>query len=1318
MKIFYVKAFCKILMILLFSAFCQNIKANNRVASIKKLILTDARFKISDTAKHISKKSNANFKGLNTVNLPPEDGVDDDIVARHEQEVKRTKDPSLNTVPVERLIQARKIKDQLLIQQTSTVKSLSSTNTISSIGWTERGPNNVGGRTRALLFDLNDQANGYKKVFAGGVGGGLWYTTDITAPSAIWHKINDFFESIAVSCIAQNPVNPQEIYAGTGEGWFNGDAIQGLGVWKSSDGGITWNRLTSTSTFTSTNSILVDKNGSVYVAGVGLGIQKSSDGGTTWNKVIASPGDGADLQLAANGDVYASTGVFSTGNIFMSDFSVNGANTGNTGTWTNITPETTGAITPATQSWLRIKLACAPSNSNIVYALFEGGNSYGLTSIQQYNKGTNTWTVKAVPPGSSFSNGQAWYSIAAAVDPNNANNLFAGSLDAVKSTDGGATWAPITQWYTGEIGGLSASQYVHADHHAYVFSPGSSGRLLMGTDGGIFYTPNADATGGTLPAFTAQNSGYNVTQFYSVALHPTNNNYALAGAQDNGTQQFNAIGLNNTTEVTDGDGADAFIDQLNGNIQITSYVYNNHWISLDNGASFTQLFFGYTGSFINPSDYDSNQKNLYSGYGPNQYFRWNNVASISSPSTSVVTVAGFNSGNITSVTMSPITSNRVYFGLDNGTVAVVNNANVGTNNASVILNPNPAFNNISVSSVAIDPASENHILVSYFNYGVVSLFETKNATAATPIWTPVEGNLPDMPVRWVMFYPGDATKALIATELGVWTTDALNGNSTSWAPSNSGLANVEVDMLTYRASDHTLAAATHGRGVFTTILPVGLLPAISYSSPHIYPTGAAIAALTPTSSSVAAPGYNNSPVTTGSGFINPYDVAVDVSGNLFVADYGNSAVKKIPAGGGAPVIIGSGFSNPKGVAVDAAGNVYVADAGNHAVKMIPVGGGSPVTLGSGFNQPYGLAVDAAGNVYVADYGHNAIKKIPVGSNVPVIIGSGFSNPLGVAVDAAGNVFVADYGNNAVKKIPVGGGAPVTLGSGFNKPFDVSVDVAGNVYVTNSGNNTVQEIPVGGGSPVTLGSGFSKPFGIAVDGAGNVFVADYLNSLVKKIIPVGGYYISMALPAGLTFNNTTGVINGTPTIVSPATNYTITAYNTSGSGTATVNIKTIVTTNIATLSSLMPSKGTLNPVFAAGTTSYTAIVPNATSSITLTPTAGDANATIKINGATVASGTASASLPLVAGNNTLTTVVTASDATTTNTYTLTLTRAAAGLSTNALLTSLKLSPASTFVTVSGPDYKDYTTSVPNSETSLQVIAAASDANATIKVRPLR
>jgi streptogramin lyase len=330
---------------------------------------------------------------------------------------------------------------------------------------------------------------------------------------------------------------------------------------------------------------------------------------------------------------------------------------------------------------------------------------------------------------------------------------------------------------------------------------------------------------------------------------------------------------------------------------------------------------------------------------------------------------------------------------------------------------------------------------------------------------------------------------------------------------------------------------------------------ISYASPQTYLVGTAIPALTPTTiGGVTAPAYSGSVITLGSGFSTPTGVAVDVSGNVYIADAGNNLIKKIPVGGGAPVAIGSGFSHPEGVAVDASGNVYVADYNNNAVKEIPVAGGSPVTLGSGFVTPTGVAVDAAGNVYVADYGNNAVKEIPQGIGAPVTLGSGFSSPTGVAVDGAGNIYVADYGNRLVKEIPAGSTTPVTLGSGFSTPFGLTVDAAGNVFVADFGGGAVKEIAAGSTTPVSIGPAFGGPTGVATDEAGNVYVADFSASLIKEIKPIGGYYIGPLLPAGVAFSNATGAISGTPTVGSPATNYTVTAYNGSGNNSTTVSIK--------------------------------------------------------------------------------------------------------------------------------------------------------------------
>ena len=315
---------------------------------------------------------------------------------------------------------------------------------------------------------------------------------------------------------------------------------------------------------------------------------------------------------------------------------------------------------------------------------------------------------------------------------------------------------------------------------------------------------------------------------------------------------------------------------------------------------------------------------------------------------------------------------------------------------------------------------------------------------------------------------------------------------------------------------------------------------------------AALCLVAAASSLPAQTGVSGATVPVGSGFSHPSGVAVDRSGNLFVADTLNSAIKEIVAGsnGNAPGIIsststvntvGSGFGGPFGVAVDGKGNVFVADDGNDTVYEIVAGSnGNAAGMVSSTSTvitiaprgeivgPGGVAVDSRGDVYVTSAnGDTPVYELVAGSNgnppgtvsptsQVVSVGSSFAAPFGVAVDSQGDVFVADSFNNVVDEVVAGtnGNAPgmvsstsqvVPVGSGFNSPLGVAVDGSGNVFVGDQGNVAVKEIVAVNGAVssssqvVQLGSGFNTPDGVAVDGSGNVFVGDYGASAAYEIV---------------------------------------------------------------------------------------------------------------------------------------------------------------------------------------------------------------------------
>ncbi|MEO0728376.1 MAG: 3-coathanger stack domain-containing protein, partial [Bacteroidota bacterium] len=700
------------------------------------------------------------------------------IADRFDQDFQMMVDPELGTIPYDRMINAMKIaerKRQDLLQKSG----------ILPIYWEERGPNNVGGRTRAILIDANDPTG--RTIWAGSVSGGLWRTTNIDAGAVNWTPINDLFQNLAISSIVQDPTNSNLMYFGTGECWGNVDAVGGLGVWASSNGGATWQQLPPMQAFSSpcVNKLIFDPDGTLYActtAGL-LRYAPSDDSWDTVNIIGAASNWIADMEIAANGDYYVAT--LGDG-IYRWDSA--------TATWAGVP---TGL---PTNGFRRIELACAPSAAGTVYAIYADTRDMMSGQCHSIYRTTNSgdmWNQRTCP--ANFGS-QAWYDLILAVDPNDATRLWAGGVGISISDDGGGSWDGL--------GGI------HPDHHAILYYPGSSDQILFGNDGGVYKSYDGAAAA---PSFSDKNLTYNVTQFYAMALHPdAGSNYMLGGTQDNATPKFQNPGINNTSCVLCCcDGGWAFIDRDDPSIQIGSTQNGSFNLSTDGGNTFpTNIVAGDNNRiFITPAEYDDDANVLYYSDLPGWLARVTDISGTNSASRDTIPALG--GRTITALQESPTVNNRMYFGTSNGSLFQVDNAHISGGTTFTNLNaPGGGW----MSSIAVDAGDEAHILITMSNFGIVSIWETYNAddgTSAT--WTAVEGDLPDMPVRWALFHPFDSDQALVATELGVWSTDDLSGANTEWFPTNSfGLANVRVDQLQHRTSDNLISAATHGRGIYTS----------------------------------------------------------------------------------------------------------------------------------------------------------------------------------------------------------------------------------------------------------------------------------------------------------------------------------------------------------------------------------------------------------------------------------------------------------------------------------------------------------------------
>ncbi len=711
--------------------------------------------------------------------------------------------------------------------------------------WTSLGPGNVGGRTRALVIDPVDPST----MYAAGVAGGVWKTTDA---GASWRALDDLMPNLAVAALALDPANRSVLYAGTGEGFFNGDSVRGAGIFRSTDAGASWSRLDGTGKgdFFYVNDLAVSPRDSQRLyAATRTGVWRSFNAGASWSRVLDPKVNGGCLDLALRTDGGAEALLAACGTLQKTAAVWLNPNADQGGGWKKVLSE---------PGMGRTTLAIAPSRQDVVYALAASnvggpGGSYqnGLHGVFRSADGGATWTaqVRNSSPErlntlllsnpvygfaescfgdpNAFYN-QGWYDNVIAVDPVNPDRVWAGGVDLFRSDDAGASWGLASYWW----GEASSSSFVHADQHTLVFHPRYDGAavktLYAGNDGGIFRTTDAlaptvkspsgvcDPKEGKVP-WERLNNGYTVTQFYTGTAYPDGTRY-LGGTQDNGTIRGGQGNANAWETIYGGDGGSVAVDPRNTNVLYVTYIRLSIAKSTNGGGTFREATSGIQEPsdnflFISPFAMDpSDPDRLWAG--GYSLWRTDNAAGFWQKASAKLTGK---QPSVSAIAVSPADSNRVLAGTREGLIAGTTAASAaGGSTKWKSAKPRTGW----VSSLAFDPQNGNVAYATYSTFGGKHVWKTVDGGKS---WKGLDGTgagrLPDIPVHSLAVDPADSRRLYLGTDLGIFVS--ADGGAT-WEVENSGFANVVTESLSIvpgPEGTRTLFAFTHGRGAWKVTLP-------------------------------------------------------------------------------------------------------------------------------------------------------------------------------------------------------------------------------------------------------------------------------------------------------------------------------------------------------------------------------------------------------------------------------------------------------------------------------------------------------------------
>ena len=670
--------------------------------------------------------------------------------------------------------------------------------------WEFAGPTNVGGRITDIEIP-NDQAETY---YVGTASGGVFKTTD---GGSNWLPIFDDQEILSIGDIEISENNTETIWVGTGEVNAGGGSLayDGNGVFKSTNAGITW-QSKGLPNVGSISKIVIDPDNddAVFVSAMGplfrndtnRGVYKSVDGGDTWEqKLFVSDSTGIiDMAIhPTNGDIiYAA----SWERIRRPQYRHYGGETSRLyrsldggDTWI----EMTNGLPSLPSEKGRISIAISQSNPEVLFSRYADATG-NIQGVYKTVDGGDVWTEVN---GSGLQNvGFHWWFRGVVIDPDDENIIYNVDFNVQKSTDGGANWSP-------------AFPGAHVDQHALAFNRMVPGAVILGNDGGVYYSADDGAS-------YLKDVSLPITQFYRVHVDAQNDAKVYGGAQDNNTIRTTTGSVDDWSAIYGGDGFQSLVDPTNTAVIYALSQRGNLGKSINNGANFSGATNGISGSdrknwdtpiVMDPFD----SQILY--YGANRLYKTTNAAgnwtAISPDLTNGSGGGNLTFGTIISISVSPIDTSTIYVGTDDGNVWITNNGGGNWTNVSASL-PNRWVTKVLASRSDLNTV---YVTFSGYRYGEDNGHVYKSDDNGSN-WTDISSGLPDIPVNDIL--EDVYGNLFLGTDIGVLASPDQGAN---WSVLGENLPSVVVtDMHIHEASEY-LYIGTYGRSMYKLDLSEDIL---------------------------------------------------------------------------------------------------------------------------------------------------------------------------------------------------------------------------------------------------------------------------------------------------------------------------------------------------------------------------------------------------------------------------------------------------------------------------------------------------------------